>query len=62
VLYTAEDGRNYRPKYAELIEAINGIITVASSWLFILLHVTILQQHIQVTCVTITMVTVVTET
>jgi len=31
-----EDGRNYRPKHVELIEIINKIITVASSWLFIL--------------------------
>ena len=34
-----EDGRNYRPKHVELIEIINNkIITVASSWLFILLY------------------------
>ena len=33
-----EDGRNYRPKHAELIEIINKIIIVASSWLFILLY------------------------
>ena len=32
-----EDGRNYRPKHVELIEIISKIITVASSWLFILL-------------------------
>jgi len=32
-----EDGRNYRPKHVELIEIINKIIIVASSWLFILL-------------------------
>ena len=32
-----EDGRNYRPKHAELIEIINKIIIVASSWLFVLL-------------------------
>jgi len=28
-------GRNYRPKHVELIEIINKIIIVASSWLFI---------------------------
>ena len=33
-----EDGRNYRPKHVELIEIINKIIIVASSWLFILLY------------------------
>ena len=33
-----EDGRNYRPKHVELIEIINEIIIVASSWLFILLY------------------------
>jgi len=46
VLYTTsctqssapEDGRNYRPKHVELIEIINKIVIVASSWLFILLH------------------------
>jgi hypothetical protein len=32
-----EDGRNYCPKHVELIEIINTIIIVASSWLFILL-------------------------
>ena len=32
-------GRNYRPKHAELIESINKIIIVASSWLFILFFV-----------------------
>ena len=32
-----EDGRNCRPKHVELIEIINKIIIVASSWLFILL-------------------------
>jgi hypothetical protein len=32
------DGRNYRPKHVELIEIINQIIIVASSWLFILLY------------------------
>jgi len=31
-----EDGRNYRPKHVELIEIINKIIMVTSSWLFIL--------------------------
>jgi len=43
VLYTTncsapEDGRNYRPKHVELIEVINKTITVASSWLFIVLY------------------------
>jgi len=33
-----EDGRNYRPKHVELIEVINKIIIVVSSWLFILLY------------------------
>ena len=33
-----EDGRNYRPKHVELIEIINKIIVIASSWLFILLY------------------------
>jgi len=33
-----EDGRNYRPKQVELIEIINKIIIVASSWLFALLY------------------------
>jgi len=33
-----ENGRNYRPKHVELIEIINKIITVAYSWLFILLY------------------------
>ena len=40
MLYTKssapEDGRNYRPKHLELIEIINKIIIVASSWLFML--------------------------
>jgi len=40
-----EDGRNYRPKHVELIEIINKIIIVASSWLFILLHFTYLATH-----------------
>jgi len=31
-------GTNYRPKHVELIENINKIIIVASSWLFILLY------------------------
>jgi len=43
VLYTTsckqssapEDGGNYRPKHVELIEIVNKIINVASSWLFI---------------------------
>jgi len=34
-----EDGRNYRPKRVEVIEIINKIIIVASSWLFILLYI-----------------------
>jgi len=46
VLYTTscmnsdapEGGRNYHPKHVELIEIINKIIVVASSWLFILLY------------------------
>jgi len=33
-----EDGRNSRPKHVELIEIVNKIIIVASSWLFILLR------------------------
>ena len=33
-----EDGRNYRLKHVELIEIINQIVSVASSWLFILLY------------------------
>ena len=33
-----EDGQNYHPKHVELIEVINKIIIVASSWLFILLY------------------------
>ena len=33
-----EDGRNYRPKHVELIEVINKIIIVASSWQFILFY------------------------
>ena len=33
-----EDGRHYRPKHVELIEVINKVIIVASSWLFILLY------------------------
>jgi len=33
-----EDGRNYRLKHVELIEIINKIIIVVSSWLFILLY------------------------
>jgi len=40
-LYTQspEIGRNYRPKYIELIEIINNKISiVASSWLFILMY------------------------
>ena len=32
------DGWNYHPKHVELTETINKIITVASSWLFILLY------------------------
>jgi len=33
-----EDGRNYRPKHVELIEIINKIIIVTSSWLFMLFY------------------------
>jgi len=33
-----DDGRNYSPKHVELIEIINKIIIVASSWLFVLLY------------------------
>ena len=33
-----EDGQNYRPKLVELIEIINKIIIVTSTWLFILLY------------------------
>jgi len=33
-----ENGRNYRPKHVELIEIINKITIVASSWLFLLLY------------------------
>jgi len=33
-----EDGRNYRPKHVELIEIMNKIIILASSFLFILLY------------------------
>jgi len=33
-----EDGRNYRPKHAELIEIVNKIIIVVSSPLIILLY------------------------
>jgi len=32
-----EDGRNYRPKHVVLIEIIDKVIIVLSSWLFILL-------------------------
>jgi len=35
---TPDDGRNYRPKHVELIETVNKIIIVASSWLFILYY------------------------
>ena len=34
--WSTEDGRNYRTKHVELIEIVNKIIIVASSWLFIL--------------------------
>jgi len=34
-----EDGINYRPKRVELIEIMNTIIIVASSWLFVLLYI-----------------------
>ena len=34
-----EDGRNYRTKHIELIEVINKLsVTVAPSWLFVLLY------------------------
>jgi len=33
-----DNGRIYRPKHVELIEIINKIIIVASSWLCILLY------------------------
>jgi len=33
-----EDGRNYRPKHVELIDIVNKVIIVASSWLFMLLY------------------------
>jgi len=33
-----EVGRNYRLKHAELIDIVNKVIIVASSWLFILLY------------------------
>jgi hypothetical protein len=33
-----EDGRNYRPKHVELIVIIKKFVSVASSWLFILLY------------------------
>jgi len=33
-----EDGRNYRSKHVELIEIVNEIIIVASSWLFVLFY------------------------
>ena len=33
-----EDGRNYHTKHVEMLEIINKIIIVASSWLFILLY------------------------
>jgi len=38
MLPAPEDGRNYYPKHAELIEIINKIIIVATIWLFILLY------------------------
>jgi len=31
------EGLNYRPKHVEMIEIVNKIITIVSSWLFILL-------------------------
>jgi len=43
-----EDGRNYRPKHVELIEIINKIVIVASSWLFILLYYTIIRRKTSV--------------
>jgi len=36
--HTPEDGRNYRPKYVELIEIISKSIIVTFSWLCMLLH------------------------
>jgi len=33
-----EGGRNYCPKYVELIEINNKIIIFASSWLFVLFY------------------------
>ena len=31
-------GQNYHPKHVELIEIVNKIIIVSSSWLFVLLY------------------------
>jgi len=33
-----EDGRNYRPNHVKLIEIVNKVTVVASSWLFMLLY------------------------
>jgi len=42
-----EDGRNYRPKYVEVIEIVNKIIIVASTWLFIVFyHYNYFKNHI----------------
>jgi len=46
-LSAPDDGRNYRLKHTELIEIINKIIIVASSWLFILLYKETLNYSIQ---------------
>jgi len=43
-----DDGRNYRPKNVELIEIINKIIIVASSWLSILFNCLKLTQYAEV--------------
>jgi len=42
------DERNYRPKHVEMIEIINKIIIVASSWLFMLLQRRIYSQRIKI--------------
>jgi len=33
-----KDGQNYRSKHVQLIDSVNKLIIVASSWLFILLY------------------------
>jgi len=43
-----EDGRNYRPKHDELIEIINKIIIVVSSWLFVLYYGTLLLFQVRI--------------